>query len=93
MLVSIIYFKSCKNNRFLNIVKDIIITTRYESECSERYLCGILYYLNNYILTSIDGVSDTCFLNYCLHVDLVNDKTSKYFLKRLQQKNEFTLDD
>lgn len=78
---------------FLNIVKDIVITTRYESECSERFLCGILYYLNNYILTSIDGESNTSFLEHCLHVDLINDKTSKHFVKRLQQKNEFTLDD
>jgi len=77
---------------FYNITKDIIITTRYESECSERYLCGILYYLNNYILTSIDGESNDPFLQYCLHVDLINETTNKYFLKRLQQKNENTLD-
>jgi hypothetical protein len=41
------------HNCMVNIVKDIIIVNRSQSEASERYLSGILYYLNNHIFHSL----------------------------------------
>jgi hypothetical protein len=81
---------------FLNIVKDIIITQRWQSCCSERYLSGILYYLNNYRMISIDGDIETReILKYdCWTVDLINDPIpERYFVKKVQQKTEKTVDE
>lgn len=80
---------------FLNITKDIIITYRTESCFSERYLSGILYYLNNYIMTSIDGDIELHNLKYnCWTVNLIEDNIpERFFVKKVQQKNEHTLDE
>lgn len=81
---------------FLNITKDIIITIRAHSCCSERYLSGIMYYLNNYVMTSIDGDIDSLdILKYnCWTVDLINDTIpERCFVKKVQQKTENTLDE
>lgn len=62
---------------------------------SERYLSGILYYLNNYKYESICGEIETPeTLGYdCWTVDLVNDNLSNYFVKKVQQKTENTIDE
>jgi hypothetical protein len=79
---------------FMDIVKNIIITTREDSSSAERFLSGILYRLNNNKIEDIDGdMNDiTKFYDYW-KVDLVNDCIPNvYFVKRLQQKNEKTVD-
>jgi len=85
-----------KINEFLHIVKDIILKDRNDSMCSERYLSGILYLLNNNKIHSIEGdISSIQILTYdCWKVDLVNDLVPKRcFVKRVQQKTEKTADD
>jgi hypothetical protein len=80
---------------FLNITKDLTITTRYESMCSERFLSGILYFLNNSIITNInlDLNKDIDNLSYdCWKINLINGNVSEYFAKRVQQKNENTIE-
>jgi hypothetical protein len=77
---------------YLNIVKDIIIVNRSQSEASERYLSGILYYLNNHIMTSINNIGSSEKYD-CWSVDLLNDSfPGIYFVKKVQQKNERTID-
>ena len=75
---------------FLNITQNIVITIRNQSESSERYLSGILYYLNNYIHADIDGDMDRqCY--DCWKVDLYHNIDS-HFVKRIQQKTQDTPD-
>jgi hypothetical protein len=79
---------------FLDMVKDIVITVRRESECSERYLSGMLFKLNDEIMTSIDGDIEFHNLKYdCWTVNLIEDNIpERSFLKKVQQKNENTAD-
>lgn len=76
------------------ILKNIKITTRRESEASERYLGNILYYLNNNSSVSIDkdnmytvdGVNFfTCHETYQCYKDV-----KSFFCKISQCKNERT---
>jgi len=77
---------------YLNIVKDIIIVNRNQSEASERYLSGVLYYLNNHIMTSINNINSSKKYD-CWNIDLINDSfPGIYFVKRVQQKNERIID-
>jgi hypothetical protein len=77
---------------FLNITQNIVITIRHQSESSERYLSGILYYLNNYIHADIDGDMDDLYKGYdSIKVNLY-DNIDRHFVKRNQQKNEHTQD-
>jgi hypothetical protein len=81
---------------FLNIVAPINITVRAESCDSERFLSGILYRLNNDRIDSIDGSIEPENLGYdCWTVDLVyqNIQPSRCFVKKVQQKNENTIDE
>ena len=80
---------SSKIIEFLDITKDTIVLNRPDSECSERYLSGILYYLNNYSLADLCPVIDYDFRT----IDIINSNTPNWFLKRFQQKNERTMDD
>ncbi len=77
---------------YYNIVKDELITERFNGSVqSERYLSGILYYLNNYKLYSIDGSIERDILGYdCWTVDIEKDKIDRYFVKHIQQKTENT---
>ena len=79
---------------FLDIVKDIVVTKRMESDYSERYLSGILYHLNNRIIADIDGDIEILNIHYdCWKVDVINDIIPNcFFVKRVQQKNEKTVD-
>lgn len=77
---------------YLNIIKDIVIVNRRESEASERYLSGILYYLNNHIMTSINNIIPREKYD-CWTVNLYDSFPGIYFVKRVQQKNEKTIED
>jgi hypothetical protein len=78
--------------QFLDITKDIIIKERSESCCSERYLSGILYYLNNYIMTSIDGDIEIENLKYdywnCNPKEYDFNFKDRFFIKKIQHKCE-----
>tara|TARA_Y100000816_G_C25978885_1_gene511014 strand:- start:604 stop:960 length:357 start_codon:yes stop_codon:yes gene_type:complete len=89
-----------KNNilPFYDIVKDIVVVERY-GYCgavhTERYLSGIMYYLNNYKNISICGdCQSPDVLGYdCWDVDIENNSLSHYFVKDVQQKTEKTVDE
>lgn len=75
---------------FLNITLHINITKRIESELSERYFGAILYILNN---NKIYGIHNMNHLSYdCWTVNLINDNVKEYWVKKVQQKNENTVD-
>jgi hypothetical protein len=74
---------------FFEITKDIVIVNRSESNDSERYLSGILYYLNDYRISQIDD--DTSYQT--LSFEQLKSYTGKqYFIKFHQSKTEQTLD-
>lgn len=76
---------------YLNIVKDIVIINRNQSEASERYLSGVLYYLNNHIMSSINKIDSNKKYD-CWKVNLYDSFPGIYFVKKIQQKNERTID-
>jgi len=76
-----------------NLIKNIIITVRHQSEASERYLGKILYELNDHRNFAIDGNDNTYNVNgvvHDCHSIKINDDVDKYFCKIAQQKNERT---
>jgi hypothetical protein len=80
---------------FYDLTKDLVLTTRFDSEDGERYLSAILYKLNNHVVDSIDGEIVPCeLLTYdCWKVDVINDDIpQRYFVKTVQQKTEWTPD-
>jgi len=79
---------------FLDMIKDIVINIRRESECSERYLSGMLFKLNDEVMTSIDGDIEFHNLKYdCWTVNLLEDNIpERAFVKKVQQKNDHTID-
>jgi len=80
-----------KISDFFGITKDIIIKIRFESECSERYLSAILYHLNNKKKDTIDGCISN--LQYdCWKVNIFDNDSTTHFVKKIQQKNENTVD-
>jgi len=85
-----------KIEAYYNIVKDIVVTSRQNgSTQSERFLSNILYHLNNNKYISICGDIDTISsLGYdCWNVDIENSNVDNFFVKKIQQKNETTLDE
>lgn len=72
---------------FLEIVKDVVITTRYESTCCERFLSPVLYRLNNNIISEIDI---SC--SYDIWTVNIYDDHPDFFVKRYHQKTENTKD-
>ena len=81
-------------NEFFNIVKNVIVKERIDCCYSERYMSGILYYLNNNKIEDIDGDIDVLMNHYdCWTVNPVyDDIKTVYFIKKVQQKNEHTKD-
>lgn len=77
---------------FYNIVKDLIITVRHDSILGERFLSGILYHLNNHIITDIDGDIHIIKIYDGFTVNVYDDIPGCFFVKKLQQKNENTVD-
>jgi len=76
---------------FFDTVKEIVITTKHESQQSERFLSAILYRLNNDRIHDIDGCIHNMAYN-CWTIDLFTEETNFHFVKRIQQKTENTPD-
>jgi hypothetical protein len=82
-----------KINKLNDFMKDIVITTRYESCAAERFLGRIILELNDGKNFDIDGdIMDLKQKYDCWNVDLYSDKYKTYFVKKVQQKTERTLD-
>jgi len=84
---------------YLNITKDIIATNKQGSHDYERYVSGILYYLNDHILTSICGPAnsimqwnETGFHGFNAIEDNITPDTNRFFVKTSQGKTETTID-
>jgi hypothetical protein len=80
-------------------LKTIIITIRAESEASERYMARILWELNDHNNFDIDGIIQQKLYEHaspakydCGNVDPYAEISDIFFLKKVQQKNERTLD-
>lgn len=74
---------------FFEITKDIIIVNRPESNDSERYLSGILYYLNDSKIYQID---DDISYESLPFDELKKYNGKQYFIKFHQSKTEQTLE-
>jgi len=78
-----------------NLLYNIIIVNRHQSEGSERYLGRILFELNNHKNYAIDGNDNNYVIDgvthNCLSVN-VFDNINKFFCKTCQQKNERTIE-
>ncbi len=85
---------SKKIQQLYGYLKTIVQKRRHESEASERYLARILWELNERRhCGSIDG---NCIELPSKHYDCwrvnIYDNATTYFVKRVQQKNEHTVD-
>ena len=81
-----------KTETLYNFIKDIIITERWDSCVSERYLGRILWEINNKVKYDIDGdIYHIQNLYDSRKVDIYNHN-STFFVKRLQQKTDVTVD-
>ena len=79
---------------FFEIVKDLVLTQRHQSEASERFLSGILYHLNGNKIEDIDGCIREGVMTYnCYETDLFREETKYNFLKLCQHRNEHTRDE
>lgn len=76
----------------LNIVDDVIIVKKIETEWCERYIAAILYHLNNYINCSINTILNESYTpSYNCHtVNIYDDHFSEYFVKKIHYKSEIT---
>ena len=73
---------------FFEILKDIKVITRVDSEDAERYISAVLYYLNDNKISDIDS-----YLRYSPWTDdPMHMKVDNYFMKKLQQKTQNTED-
>lgn len=80
-------------NKMYEISKKIKIVVRAESCASERYLARILWELNDFRNHDIDG--DIRILNNkydCWTVNPYDRNINSFFIKKVQQKNENTVD-
>jgi len=80
-----------KVHQLLGYLEQLTIQRSVEREVSERYLARILWELNEYINTDIDGNISNLNQHYDCHtVDIINSTTPTYFVKRAHQRTENT---
>jgi hypothetical protein len=79
-----------KLGEFFEIIKDIVIVKKYESIDCERYLSGILYYLNDYRIYQIDDDNTYESLSF---EELKKYTGKQHFIKFSQVKDENTTDE
>ena len=77
---------------FLELTKNIKIDCKIHSECSERYLAGILYHLNNNISSSVEKIILDDFM-YDIKFERGAIITLDYFIKYIHVKTELTKDE
>jgi len=82
-----------KVHQLMGYFEQLTIQRSVEREVSERYLARILWELNDYTNTDIDGNISNLDQHYNCHtVDIVNATTPTYFVKRAHQRTENTPD-
>lgn len=89
---SFIVYKS-KIHKLHEFLKKIVIKTKIESEATERFLPRILWELNEFKNDDIDG-DIRCLRNKynCWDVNLNTPSINSFFVKKIQSKNEKTVD-
>lgn len=79
--------------QLLSYIEQLDIQRSVEREVSERYLARLLWELNDYKNTDIDGNIENLDQYYNCHtVDIINSTTPTYFVKRAHQRTENTPD-
>jgi len=81
-----------KYNQLLEYFKQIVIKIRWESCASERYMSRILWELNNNKNHAIDGDIRDVKYNYDCHSVNIYADVKSFFVKKVQNKNENTID-
>jgi hypothetical protein len=81
-------------HKLYDILKTIVQKVRWDSCGAERYLARILWELNNFTNYDLDGdIRELAKVKYdCWTVDPYSDTINSYFIKRVQQKTEKTVD-
>jgi hypothetical protein len=79
--------------KLYEITKEIKQTVRAESCAAERYLARIIWELNDYKNHDIDGdIRDLKDKYDCWTVNPYDRGINSFFIKKVQQKNEYTVD-
>jgi hypothetical protein len=78
-------------NKLFNYFKEIKIINRDDSCAGERYLARILWELNNSKNNNIDGEINNLPYNSWL-IDILNNDSNTFFIKKHQHKTEQTID-
>lgn len=84
---------SQNSGKLHDILKTIVQRVRWDSCGAERYLARILWELNDFSNYDLDGDIRNLVLKYDpWNVDPYNENIESFFIKRLQQKTERTVD-
>ena len=81
-----------KVEEFLKITNDLIILNKSDACDCERLLSAIMYKLNNYKNYSICNIYGENEMSNMWNVDIPSFKTTRYFTKKITNKNDLTVD-